>query len=451
MVDPRITYTPNLKLTKLPENFHVWAQIMNDNLSTVDAAVSAFIAFNNLRGPWSNSTAYAIGDSVVDVENATIWSCQVAHTSSSIPNTFLDDRTAFPNYWSSYTAVANARGAWTGPGTSYLLNDFVVAGGNKYAVCLVAHVSSASFTTDTAAGFWSVLIDLSAAGSLVLPVLSGLADANKFTVTNPAGTAYTVQTMLNALTAGGATSIGLSLLTAVSQAAARTAINAVDATGATSFGLSLLTTADLNTLIAMVGGVPTGTVNPFAGGSVPNGWLLCAGQTVARASFPNLFGVISTTYNTGGEAGTDFRLPDLRGRLIAGLDNMGGSSAGRLTSASMSPNATTLGATGGAQQGAASTFVSLNSGGTNNINFGSPGLNFFSASAFVNANSVGGLQFGGSGVATEAGDQVVINAISANTTINGNFGINVTGSGSFGSAAFNITQPTMLMNAIIKT
>jgi microcystin-dependent protein len=88
---------------------------------------------------------------------------------------------------------------------------------------------------------------------------------------------------------------------------------------------------------------PTGAIIAFAGSSAPSGWLLCFGQTVSRTTYATLFAVVSTTYNTGGEAGTDFRLPDLRGRAIAGVDNMGGTDAGRLSIAN------TLGTTTGAQ------------------------------------------------------------------------------------------------------
>lgn len=52
--------------------------------------------------------------------------------------------------------------------------------------------------------------------------------------------------------------------------------------------------------------------------SAPAGWLLCDGSTVSRATYAGLFGVVGTQHNTGGEAGTDFRLPDLRGRIVVG-------------------------------------------------------------------------------------------------------------------------------------
>lgn len=73
---------------------------------------------------------------------------------------------------------------------------------------------------------------------------------------------------------------------------------------------------------------------------------MCAGQAVDREDYPNLFRVIGTTYNVGGEEETQFRIPDLRGYVVAGTDNMGGEAAGHLTSFA----ATTLGAKGGVQE-----------------------------------------------------------------------------------------------------
>jgi microcystin-dependent protein len=43
-----------------------------------------------------------------------------------------------------------------------------------------------------------------------------------------------------------------------------------------------------------------------------------------------LFAAIGTTYGVG-DGSTTFALPDLRGRVIAGVDNMGGTDAGRLS------------------------------------------------------------------------------------------------------------------------
>ncbi len=80
---------------------------------------------------------------------------------------------------------------------------------------------------------------------------------------------------------------------------------------------------------------------------VPAGWLLCDGQELSETTYATLFDAISTTYNTGGEAGGNFRVPDARGRVSAGKDDMGGASANRLTDQTGGLNGDTLGDTGG--------------------------------------------------------------------------------------------------------
>lgn len=92
---------------------------------------------------------------------------------------------------------------------------------------------------------------------------------------------------------------------------------------------------------------PTGTVNSFAGSTAPTGWLLCAGQAVSRTTYADLFAIISTTYGVG-DGSTTFNIPDLRGRIPAGKDDMNGTAASRLTATTMT-SGTTLGGTGGNQ------------------------------------------------------------------------------------------------------
>ena len=64
---------------------------------------------------------------------------------------------------------------------------------------------------------------------------------------------------------------------------------------------------------------PTGVVLPFAGGSIPTGWLLCTGGAVSRTTYANLFAVISTTYGLG-DGSTTFNVPDMQGRVPAGVN-----------------------------------------------------------------------------------------------------------------------------------
>lgn len=73
--------------------------------------------------------------------------------------------------------------------------------------------------------------------------------------------------------------------------------------------------------------------------------LPCYGQTVLVADYPELFARLGTRY--GGNGITTFGIPDRRGRVLAGLDNMGGTSANRLTNQTGGLNGDVLGATGG--------------------------------------------------------------------------------------------------------
>lgn len=87
---------------------------------------------------------------------------------------------------------------------------------------------------------------------------------------------------------------------------------------------------------------PIGMITPYAGSTAPANWQLCYGQAISRTTYASLFAIISTTYGAG-DGTTTFNLPDLRGRTVAGLDNMGGSGAGRLSTAN------TLGTTTGTE------------------------------------------------------------------------------------------------------
>jgi microcystin-dependent protein len=95
--------------------------------------------------------------------------------------------------------------------------------------------------------------------------------------------------------------------------------------------------------------VPVGGLLPYLGSSAPNSsFALPFGQAISRTTYATLFSLISTTFGTG-DGSTTFNLPDLRGRTVFGLDNMGGTAASRITVAGGNFNGTTLGATGGAE------------------------------------------------------------------------------------------------------
>jgi microcystin-dependent protein len=90
--------------------------------------------------------------------------------------------------------------------------------------------------------------------------------------------------------------------------------------------------------------VPTGTIFMWSTDTAPTGWVLCNGAAISRNDYSDLFGVIGTTFGNG-DGSTTFNVPDLRGRMPLGQDDMGGTSANRVTDA----NADSMGGSGGAE------------------------------------------------------------------------------------------------------
>ena len=88
--------------------------------------------------------------------------------------------------------------------------------------------------------------------------------------------------------------------------------------------------------------VPVGTVLPYVGSSAPEGWLLCDGSAISRATYPNLNALMAvSSYPFGsGNGTTTFNLPDLAGRMVIG--------AGDSSSASV-PSVRTTGQSGGGE------------------------------------------------------------------------------------------------------
>ncbi len=63
--------------------------------------------------------------------------------------------------------------------------------------------------------------------------------------------------------------------------------------------------------------VAVGTIFPYAGATPPDTYLLCDGAALDTAAYPELFDVIGYTFGGENEA---FNLPDLRGRVLVGVD-----------------------------------------------------------------------------------------------------------------------------------
>ena len=74
----------------------------------------------------------------------------------------------------------------------------------------------------------------------------------------------------------------------------------------------------------MASSSPIGSILAFAGvfdDSPQSDWRLCAGQTLRRSDFPDLFKVVGTAWGDGDNPGSTFNLPDLRGLFLRGVAN----------------------------------------------------------------------------------------------------------------------------------
>ena len=95
-----------------------------------------------------------------------------------------------------------------------------------------------------------------------------------------------------------------------------------------------------------------GELIPWTLLSAPSGWVFPYGQTLSRTTYAALWEVAQdeisngNTFFNNGDGSTTFGIGDVRGRVVAGKDNMGGTAAGRLTTA---VNGSVLGDVGGNQ------------------------------------------------------------------------------------------------------
>ena len=70
-------------------------------------------------------------------------------------------------------------------------------------------------------------------------------------------------------------------------------------------------------------GIPVGTIVPYGGETIPDGWLLCDGREISRSEYANLYNAIKTVWGFGNNS-TTFNLPDMRGVFLRGVSGNSG-------------------------------------------------------------------------------------------------------------------------------
>jgi len=199
--------------------------------------------------------------------------------------------------------------------------------------------------------------------------------------------------------------------------------------------------------------IPIGAILPFAGSTAPTNFLFCAGQNPGNGAttYASLYAVIGTTY--GGTGTSDFKLPDLRGRVIAGQDNMGGVAASRITSQltdSGTITGTTIGSTGGSQNHTVATNEVGTHGHGDSISFSGTAADHSHTFQF-NQFSVGG---GGASIVNDINTTVSSPFRTVSTTTSGALALTLNKTGSVtnftNSAAMAMLQPTIIIPYIIR-
>ncbi len=197
-------------------------------------------------------------------------------------------------------------------------------------------------------------------------------------------------------------------------------------------------------MASSIGVVPTGAMLDYGGATAPANWLLCDGTAVSRTTYGALFAVIGILFGVG-DGSTTFNLPNFKGRGAIGLDvtvpafDTRGKTGGEINH---TPTVAEMAAHGHTQDAHDHTQDAHNhtqnahqhqSNSTDAVQLGG---------AYTFTRASGANPQGGAVLAATATNQAATATNQAATATNQNTG---------GGTAFNVLDPYVICNKIIKT
>lgn len=86
-----------------------------------------------------------------------------------------------------------------------------------------------------------------------------------------------------------------------------------------SFRTSNTATSIAYNALSLIPVIPPGTLVPYAGTTAPRGWMMCDGRSLSKSQYEKLYRAIGDTY---GSSSSEFSIPDMRGRVIVGVNDI---------------------------------------------------------------------------------------------------------------------------------
>lgn len=241
-------------------------------------------------------------------------------------------------------------------------------------------------------------------------------------------------------------------------------------------------TADSDIAASAVSGgltttIPPGALMAYGGAAAPTGWLLCDGTTVSQADYAALYTALGTTFNTGGEAAGTFRLPGTARKTLVGaggagtatlgnaVGNTGGEESHTMTTGEMVAHTHAAGTLVNAAESShthgVGSYAAANESAHTHTFTQTTSMN---SPAVLTANAAGpfGALAGGATYANEththdfsgttAGGSAHTHTLSGTSAAGSSHNHTISGStASTGSTtAFNVIQPSLVVNYIIK-